>query len=139
MPISRGWLAWAFFAGALYLIVGVGFAPLSVPSVFFWRLAAWIVSAIIYAAHIGYERFRIRRPPHSAALHVAFGAAIGAFGLAANAVIHSLLTGTGNLRLLRVALLAWPLITGIPAYLVALVLSAALARVQRCRPAIPGR
>jgi hypothetical protein len=41
---SFGWFAWALLAGALYLIIGVGFAPLSVPSVFFWRLAAWIVS-----------------------------------------------------------------------------------------------
>src|SRR5262252_4177087 len=90
--------------GTLYLIIGVGFAPLSIPSVFFWRLAAWMVSALVYAAHIGYEHFRIRSSPHSAALHVAFGAAIGACGLAATAIVHSLLTGMGNLRLLRIAL-----------------------------------
>ena len=49
------------------------------------------------------------------------------------------LTGTGNLRLLRIALLVWPLITGVPAYMVAFVLSAVLARVPLRRPAIPGR
>jgi len=123
---SFGWFAWALLAGALYLIIGVGFAPLSVPSVFFWRLAAWIVSAGVYAAHIGYEHFRIRSSLHSTALHVAFGAAIGAFGLAAVANVHSLLTGTGNLRLLRLALLIWPLITGVPAYVVAFVFTAVL-------------
>jgi hypothetical protein len=37
----------------------------------------------------------------------------------------------GNLRLLRIALLVWPLITGIPAYVVALVLTAVLARAIR--------
>src|SRR5215471_222146 len=105
MRISFGWFAWALLAGALYLIIGLGFAPLSVPSVFFWRLAAWIVSAAIYAAHIAYEHFRIRSSLHSTALHVAFGAAIGAFGLAAAAIVHSVLTGTGNLRLLCFALL----------------------------------
>lgn len=136
--ISRGWFAGALLAGTLYLIIGVGFAPLSVPSVFFWRLAAWIVSAVVYAAHIGYEQFRIRSSPHSTALHVASGAAMGAFGLAAAAIVHSLLTGTGNLRLLSIALLAWPLITGVPAYVVAFVLTAVLARLQRRRPA-PGR
>lgn len=139
MRIAGGWFACALLAGTLYLIIGVGFAPLSVPSVFFWRLAAWVVSLVIYATHIGYERFRMRSSPHTTAMHVAFSAALGAFGLAAAAVVHSLETGTGNLRLLRIALLAWPLITGIPAYLVAFVLTAALARVQRWRPAMPGR
>ena len=135
---SFGWFALALLAGALYLIIGVGFAPLSVPSVFFWRLAAWIVSAGVYAAHIGYEHFRIRSSLHSTALHVAFGAAIGAFGLAAVANVHSLLTGTGNLRLLRLALLIWPLITGVPAYVVAFVFAAVLFRVLRRRAAISG-
>ena len=95
IPRSR-WFAWALLAGTLYLIIGVGFAPLSVPSVFFWRLAAWMVSAVVYAAHIGYEHFRIRNSPRSTALHVAFGAAVGAFGLAAAAIVHSLATGTGK-------------------------------------------
>ena len=139
MRISCGWFAWALLAGTLYLIIGVGFAPLSVPSVFFRRLAAWMVSAVVYAAHIGYEHLRIRSSPRSTALHVAFGAAVGAFGLAAAAIVHSVLTGTGNLRLLRIALLIWPLITGVPAFVVALVLTAVLARVPRRWPAIPGR
>jgi len=139
MRISRNWFAWALLAGTLYLIIGVGFAQLSVPSVFFWRLAAWMVSVVVYAAHIGYEHFRIRSSLRSTALHVAVGAAVGAFGLAAAAIVHSLLTGTGNLRLLRIALLIWPLITGAPAFVVALVLTVVLARLLRRRPAIPGR
>ena len=98
-----------------------------------------MVSAVAYAAHIGYEHFRIHSSPRSTALHVAFGAAVGAFELAAGAILHSLQTGTGNLRLLRIALLIWPLITGVPAFVVALVLTAVLARAPRCRPAIPGR
>ena len=89
-----------------------------------------MVSAVVYAVHIGYEHFLIRGSPRSTALHVAFGAAVGAFGLAAAASIYSLLTGTGNLRLLRIALLIWPLITGVPAFVVAFVLAALLARVR---------
>ena len=139
MRILRGWFARALLAGTLYLIIGVGFAALSIPSVFFWRRAAWIVSAVVYAAHIGYEHFRIRSSRHSTTLRVAFGAAIGAFGLAAAAIAHSLLTGTGNLHLLRIALLVWPLITGVPAYVVAFVLTAVLARGPRCRLTIPGQ
>ena len=98
-----------------------------------------MVSAVVYAGHIGYEQFRIRSSLHSTALHVALGAAAGAFGLAAAAIVHSLVTGTGNPRLLRIALLVWPLITGVPAYVVALVLTAVLVRVPRCRPVKPGR
>ena len=139
MRTSRGWFDWALLSGTLYVIIGVGFARLSVPSVFFWRLAAWIVSAFVYAAHISYEHFLIRSSHRSTALHVAFSAAVGAFGLAAAAIVHSLVTGTGNLRLLRIALLIWPLVTGVPAFLVALVLTAVLARVPRCRPATTGR
>ena len=93
-----------------------------------------MVSAVVYAAHIGYEHFRIRSSLHSTALHVAFGAGIGAFGLASAAIVHSLLTGTGNLRLLCIALLVWPIITGFPAYVVAFVLTVVLARVPRSRP-----
>jgi hypothetical protein len=123
MRISCGWFAWALLAGTVYLIIGVGFAQLSVPSVFLWRLAAWMVSAVVYAVHIGFEHFRIRSSPRSTAQHVAFGAAVGAFGLAAAAIVHSLLTSTGNLRLLCLALLIWPLITGVPAFVVAFVLT----------------
>ena len=97
-----------------------------------------MVSAVVYAAHIGYEHFRMAYPPRSTALHVALGAAVGAFGLAAAAIVHSLLTGTGNLRLLRLALLIWPLITGVPAYVVAFVFTAVLFRVRRRRAAISG-
>jgi len=98
-----------------------------------------MVSAVVYVAHIGYEHFRIRSSPRLTALHVAFGAAVGAFGLAAAAIVHSMVTGTGNLRLLGFALLIWPLITGVPAFVVALVLTAVLDRVLRCRPAVPSR
>src|SRR4051794_40917445 len=139
MRISCGWFLRALLAGTLYLIIGVGFAPLAVPSVFFWRLAAWIVSAVVYAGHIGYEHFRMRSSPHSTALHVAFGTATGAFGLATAANLHSFVTATGNTRLLRIALLVWPLITGFPAYMVALVLAAVLSRVPRHWPALRPR
>ena len=98
-----------------------------------------MVSAVVYAAHIGYEHFQMFNPPRSTARHVALGAAVGAFGLAGAAIVHSLLTGTGNLRLLSIALVIWPLITGIPAFLVAWVLTAVLARLPLCRAGHPGR
>ena len=54
--------------------------------------------------------------------------ALGAFGLAAAANIHALRTGTGNQSLLALALVIWPIITGVPAFVAALLAAAALAR-----------
>ena len=123
------------FLGVGYALVGIVFA-LPATHVHAWRLAAWVVSAIGYAAHIVYERFRLKNSPGSAALHVAFAVALGAFGLAVGANIHSLSSGSTNQhrQLLLVALGIWPVITAPPAFLGALgtnmVLARALARVQ---------
>src|SRR5436190_1148960 len=107
--------------GIGYALVGIAFA---VPATHLqaWRLAAWVVSAIGFAAHIAYERFRLRNSPSAAALHVAVAVALGAFGLAVGANIHSLFIVSSNQHrwLLLLALLLWPLITAIPAFVVAL-------------------
>ena len=55
---------------------------------------------------------------------------MGAFGLAVAANIHSLRTGTGNQRLLALALVIWPIIAAVPAFIVALVVTAGLARLR---------
>ncbi|HZS08040.1 MAG TPA: hypothetical protein VFD58_24610 [Blastocatellia bacterium] len=130
------WLRRALFPGIVYSIVGIVFGTLVNPSVssqgrFMWRLAAWVISAAVYAAHIGYEHFRMGNPPRSTALHVAVGVAVGAFALAVAAIVHSLWAASGNLRLLMVALVAWPVITALPAFLVALAAAAVLARLTR--------
>jgi len=119
----------AAFFGAWYALVGITFA---VPSthVRAWRLAAWIVSAMAYAAHLAYERFRLGDGPSSSALHVAFGVALGAFGLAVGANIHSLFVRSTNQQhqLLLLSLAIWPVITAVPAFLVALAANVVLAR-----------
>ena len=125
----------AAFVGVGYALVGIVFA-LPATHVQAWRLAAWVVSGIGYGAHIAYERFWLQNSPGSAALHVAFAAALGAFGLAVGANIHSLSSGSTNQhrQLLLLALGIWPVITGLPAFLVAfgtnMVLARALGRVQ---------
>ena len=123
------WLRAAILVGVVYALVGIAFA---VPAthVQAWRLAAWVVSAIAYAAHIAYEHFRLRNSSLSAALHVALAVALGAFGLAVGANIHSLSTGSTDQhrQLLLLSLAIWPLITALPALLVALGISAVLAR-----------
>jgi len=52
-------------------------------------------------------------------LNASLGAALGAFGLAVAANIHHLSSGTGNQRLLSLALVIWPVMTAIPPFLVA--------------------
>ena len=129
----QSWVRTAVLLGIGYALVGIAFA---VPATHMqaWRLAAWVVSAIGYAAHIAYERFRLQNSPGSAALHVAFAVALGAFGLAIGANIHSLSAGsTRHRHLLLLSLGIWPVITALPAFLVAFGTNRVLARVLGSR------
>ena len=134
---DRSFAAAVLLIGVTYAVVGVVFAWPS-DHVVVWRLAAWVVSALAFAGHIGYERFWLHNEPRRAALHVALAVAIGGFGLALSANIHSFLvvTPAPQRRLLLIALAVWPILTGGPSFLVALAASAALARLTR-RPAAP--
>ena len=127
--MRRSWVRTAVFLGIGYALVGMVFA---VPATHLqaWRLTAWVVSAIGYAAHVAYERFRLQNSPGSAALHVAFAVALGAFGLAVGANIHSLSAGsTQHRHLLLLSLGIWPVITALPAFLVAFGTNMVLTRV----------
>jgi hypothetical protein len=114
------------------MLVGILFA-LPSNNVRAWRLAAWMVSGVAYAMHVRYECLRLCNSLLVAALHVALAAALGALGLAVAANIHALSVGTSSQhpRFLVVALLAWPVITGVPAFLVGLGASALLVRLSR--------
>lgn len=129
MTERQAWIRPAVVVGVCYALVGILFA-LPTTHARAWRLAAWVVSAFAFAGHIAYERYRLRNPPASSALHVALGAALGAFGLAVGANIHSLSAGsTPHQRtLLLLALVLWPVIVSIPAFVAALVASLILAR-----------
>ena len=123
-----------FFA-VVYLVVGVAFPnpPAANRMQFLWRLAAWLTCLLAFAIHIGLEHLKLRHSPRKTSLHAAASVALGAFGLAAAANIHVLTTGTGNKRLLALALVIWPIITGVPAFVVALSTAAVLARVRASR------
>ena len=131
-PDRRAWIGRLVLAGAAYVVIGVVFSALDDSpdpnQVRRWRLAAWAVSAVVAAVHLGYEVLRSGTPPPWTALRAAGAVAIGAFGLAAAAIIHSM--GIGH-RLPIIALAAWPVLTAIPAFLAALVLAAGLARLAR--------
>lgn len=124
------WVRAVALLGIGYALVGIVFA-LPTTHMQAWRRAAWVVCAIGYAAHIAYERFALKSPARVAALHVGLAVALGAFGLAAAANIHSLAGGSGTrLRpLLLMSLAIWPVITALPAFLLALGIGAVLARL----------
>src|SRR5918911_4368632 len=84
----QAWLGTAILIGVLYCVIGVVFA-LPSNQVRVWRLAAWVVSAAVYAVHIGYEQFRLGNSPRATALHAALAVAVGAFLLAVAATVHA--------------------------------------------------
>ena len=124
------WIRAALLVGAVYFLIGKVFA-LPANHVHVWRLAAWIVSGGAYAAHIGYEHFRLRNSPRLAALHVALAVAIGAIALAVAGMIHSLSTASAIRPVWLLALVIWPAVTAVPAFLGALVAGAMLRRLPR--------
>jgi hypothetical protein len=128
----HSWIRPVALCGVWYAFVGIAFA---VPATHAqaWRLAAWVLSAVAYAAHIAYERFRLHNSPSSSALHVAVGVALGGFGLAVGANIHSLSIGSAaqHRQLLLLSLGIWPIMTAVPAFLVALGANIVLMRALR--------
>ena len=116
----------------VYFLVGVAFPnpPASNEMQFMWRLAAWCICAVAFAIHIALAYFRFQNSPFKTALHAAVSVALGALALAAAANVHALTAGTGNRGLLGLALVLWPLITGVPAFVLAFVAVAVLARVR---------
>lgn len=125
------WLRTAILFGIGYFLVGRVFA---VPGEHAraWRLAAWVVSFVIFWAHFRHEQTRRGRSPHVVALHVATAVAIGAFGLAVAGMMRSLSVQHALRPTWLLALVLFPLVTAVPAFLVALV--AAVAAARRSEP-----
>jgi uncharacterized protein (DUF486 family) len=122
--------------GALYFVFGVAFAAFASWSAsnsmrVTWNRLGFLISAVAFALHIGYEHFRLRNSPLITASHVSIAVALGAFALAVSANVHGYRVGTSNQRLLAFALVAWPAITAVPAFAVALVGAAGLALRRR--------
>ena len=127
------WFGTALLVGLLYIIVGTLFPNPSVsdPMQFVWRLAAWIISAVTFVFRILYEHFRLHNSTRRVALHTSTAVALGAFGLAVAANIHSLQAGTGNRQLLVLALLIWPVMSAVPAFVVAIAAEFGLTRIRQ--------
>jgi len=133
---NRSWLTGAMLVGVIYLVAGVVFGALagaatSHQMVVTWRAAAFVVSAVAFAAHIWYEHFSLHNSPLRTALHATAAVALGAFGLAVAANVHWMFAETHGQRSPLLALPVWPVIAAIPAFLVALAVAAVLARLSR--------
>jgi hypothetical protein len=108
-------------AGLLYLVIGIGTADLARLSGGAWRLVAWATSAVVFLAHIAYERMRLHSTTTRSAWHAALAVALGAFGLALAATLRA--AAAGNYRgAFALALVAWPAMTGIASFAAAWVL-----------------
>ncbi len=127
---QKNWLPLAIFLAMVYCTVGVVFQ-----GEFAWRLAAWVICGAAYVGHLAYEHFEWHNSPRATALHAAAAVALGTFGLAVAAALHRLDASgpAAPMHLYALALIAWPLITGVPAFIVALVLSEVLAHVSPSR------
>src|SRR2546429_9250489 len=95
LSFRQQWTRVVVLIGIFYALVGIGFA-VPVTHVKAWRLAAWVVSALAFAANLAYERVRLPNSPLPSALHVATAVAVGAFALAVRANINSLSAGLIN-------------------------------------------
>lgn len=136
---NRRWLRMAMPIAIVYPVVGIAFGALANPSTLHgtriaWRLAAWWVCAAAFAAHLGYEHFRLRSSPSRAALHVSVAVALGAFALAVWVNVHAHWGASPQSPLAPWALVAFPVVTGAPAFVVALVAATVLARARRRGP-----
>jgi hypothetical protein len=132
----RRWLRTAVLLGAVYGVVGIAFGAFagwsaSKQMVVTWRLLAFLISAVVFAVHIGHEHFRLGNSPLISASHVAMAVAAGAFALAVAANIHGVWVASSHQRALAFALVAWPAVTAVPAFVVALVAAAVLALRRR--------
>lgn len=141
-PTNPRWLRIAMLFAFVYPVVGIVFAALANPSAshglrISWRLAAWLVSAAAFAAHLGYEHIRLGSSPSRAALHVSMAVALGAFALAVWVNIQHWDAASHRSSLAPWALVAFPAVTGIPAFVVAWVAAAVLVRTRRRSPNEP--
>jgi hypothetical protein len=133
----RRWLPAALAAMVIYPAIGIGFAFLdsaSVPAgVRFWRLAAWVVSALVFGAHLVHELRRPTTNPLQTASHVSIGVALGAFVLAVWVLAHGHMTSRPQSPLAPLALVLFPLVTALPALVVAFVTAGLVGKMRRTR------
>jgi hypothetical protein len=134
----RRWGPIAATVGVGYFAIGVIFGALagdagSVVALKAWRVAAYVVCLVLFVVHVYFDDLRFRRAL-TTARHTSIAVAFGGFLLAASATLRAMLV-EGSPRRMWVALVAWPLLTGVPAFVAAFALAWFLARSRNNQPA----
>ena len=117
-------------AGASYVLIGTGTSILGASAgAKAWRLAAWVLSLVVFVIHFVIERNGDSRRVRVAA-RVALAVAIGALGVAALGPMRTHWADPARPRLVLLSLVAWPVLTGLPAFVVALLGGIVLDRLS---------
>jgi hypothetical protein len=135
-PDRKHWVRAALVVGVTYAAIGIAFSVFGSWSAsssghLTWNRLAFLASGIVFAFHIAYEHFRLHSSVRPTAARVSIAVAIGAFLLALKANIHDLGSATGYRPRVLIALVAWPLLTAVPAFIVALVVASGLTFKRR--------
>ena len=125
------WVRAVILVGVLYSVIGIVFGAFAGWSAsdrmrFTWNLLSFLTSAVAFAIHIAYEHFSLSNSPLVTASHTSAAVAVGAVGIAIAANVHELLVASTHRLSLIFAFVAFPAVTAIPAFLVALIVSAVL-------------
>ena len=128
----KRWLLAVVLFGAIYFVIATAFGALAGSAASnltreTWNRLAFLACGIAFVVHIGYEHFRLHSSTRTTAWHASLAAALGGLALALWANLHDLGSSSGYRPRLLIALIAWPLLTGVPAFLIALVTAAALS------------
>jgi hypothetical protein len=123
-------------ASLAYVMVGIITAGLagaaaSLAATKAWRLAGWALSLAVFMVHVVASRHRQPGSPLGAAARVAIAVAVAALVLA---IVGPVRGHWGEPAIGRVALLSvvlWPLMTGIPAFGVAVAVGHVIDRIGR--------
>ena len=134
-PAPRASWIVIILAGALYVAISVYFGNRSGTAdthdgLIAWRRAAWIAAAIVFVAQMTLDITRGHTPKRTA-MFAAMGAAAGAFGIAAAAIVHGIMNPSPDrtMALLWLALVIFPLAILPLAYFAGLAVAMMLKRV----------
>ncbi len=125
----------AVAAALAYVLVGITTAALagaaaSPVGTKSWRLAGWALSLAVFLAHLVFARRRSARSLGAAA-RVALAVAVAALVLAVVGPVRGH-WGEPNIgRVVLLSIVVWPLMTGIPAFVVAFAADRVFDRITR--------
>ena len=126
----------AIVAAVAYALVGITTAALagaagSPAGTKGWRLAGWVLSLAVFLAHVVASRRRSTSSPLRAAARVALAVAIAALVLAIVGPVRGHWGEPSTGRVVLLSVVVWPLMTGLPGFVVAYAAGRLFDRIAR--------